>query len=171
MVPMLDLIAIWLGTALSSQVGHCELADRFLREQRGMAAQVEPDTIDDWRTRRRLSGCRVTAAGGTTRSLQAEAEAFYAALRSAGWQRTPDPRDAPAEASMRFRAGSADCLFNVYGDALLLTDAEATVEQRRPLRGREIRYHVYAMCTPALPAAPPGQDVADDSRARGERRS
>jgi hypothetical protein len=131
----------------------CIDADRFLRTDRQLGTVVEADTVDDWRTRQRLSGCRISAAGGTTRGVQAEAVAFYERVRASGWVRTPDPRDAPNEGSLRFRQGSADCLFNVYGDAMLMTDAEAQAEERRPLSAGERRYHVYVMCLPALPAA------------------
>lgn len=132
----------------------CVAADQFLRTDRNMVTVVEPDTIDDWRTRKRQIGCRITAAGGTTRGLQPEAVGFYERIRAVGWVRTPEPRDAPNEASLRFRSGNADCLFNVFGDAMLMTDAELTVDERRPLKSGEVRYHVYVMCIPALPAAP-----------------
>jgi hypothetical protein len=143
------------------QPGHplCEAANRFLTSDRQLSTQVEADTLDDWRTRKVLHGCRITAAGGTTRGLQREAEFFYERIRAiGGWVRTPDPRDAPNEGSLRFRTGvgsqAADCLFNVFGDAMLMTDAELRVDEQRPLQAGETRYHVYAMCTPALPAAP-----------------
>ena len=137
----------------------CEAADRFLRTDRQLVTVVEPDTLDDWRTRKVLHGCRITAAGGTTRGVQAEAVGFYERVRAVGgWVRTPDPRDAPNEASLRFRTGTGadavDCLFNVFGDAMLMTDAEQRVDEQRPLQAGETRYHVYVMCTPALPAAP-----------------
>lgn len=154
---MLPLLA-WL---LVSQPAHplCEAADRFLRADRQLTTVVEADTLDDWRTRKVLHGCRITAAGGTTRGLQREAEFFYERIRAiGGWVRTPDPRDAPNEGSLRFRTGigsqAADCLFNVFGDAMLMTDAELRVDEQRPLLAGETRYHVYVMCTPALPAAP-----------------
>jgi hypothetical protein len=142
--------------AVGSSTAHCAAADTFLRESRELLTVVEPDTIDDWRTRQRLVGCRITAAGGTTRGVQAEAVAFYERVRAAGWTRTPEPRDAPNEASLRFRRDSSDCLFNVYGPAMLLTDAEGRVDEQRALRAGEVRYHVYVMCLPALPAAPRG---------------
>lgn len=132
----------------------CTDAADFLRTDRAMAAVVEADTLDDWRTRQRLVGCRITAAGGTVRGVQPEAVAFYERVRAVGWVRTPEPYDAPNEASLRFRMGKADCLFNVYGDAMLMTEAEDTVDERRPLGPGEKRYHVYVMCLPALPAAP-----------------
>lgn len=132
----------------------CAAANAFLREDRAMATVVEADTIDDWRTRKRVVGCRISAAGGTPRGVQAEAVGFFERVRAVGWVRTPDPRDAPTEGSLRFRSGNADCLFNVYGDAMLNTDAEMLAEDRRPLVSGEVRYHVYVMCLPAMPAAP-----------------
>ena len=80
--------------------------------------------------------------------------AFYERVRAVGWVRTPDPYDAPSEASLRFRMGKADCLFNVYGDAMLMTDAEDRVDLARVLAPGEKRYHVYVMCLPVMPAAP-----------------
>ncbi|WP_291156503.1 hypothetical protein [Gemmatimonas sp. UBA7669] len=131
----------------------CVDADAFLRGDRAMQTMVEPDTVNDWRTRQRQFGCKVTAAGATTQGVQREAVYFYERVRATGWVRTPDPRDAPNEGALRFRKGKADCLFNVYGDAMLMTDAEMLVEDRRPLKPGEVRYHVYAMCMTAMPAA------------------
>ena len=132
----------------------CVDAAAFLRTDRQMVAIVEPDTLDDWRTRQKLVGCRITAAGGTVRGVQPEAVAFYERVRAVGWVRSPDPYDAPNEGSLRFRMGKADCLFNVYGDAMLMTDAEERADQAQSLGPGERRYHVYVMCVPALPAAP-----------------
>ncbi len=132
----------------------CVDAAAFLTTDRTMAVVVEADTLDDWRTRQRLTGCRITAAGGTVRGVQPEAVAFYERVRAVGWVRTPDPYDAPSEASLRFRMGKADCLFNVYGDAMLMTDAEDRVDLARVLAPGEQRYHVYVMCLPVMPAAP-----------------
>jgi hypothetical protein len=132
----------------------CVDAAAFLTTDRTMAVVVEADTLDDWRTRQRLTGCRITAAGGTVRGVQPEAVAFYERVRAVGWVRTPDPYDAPSEASLRFRMGKADCLFNVYGDAMLMTDAEDRVDLARVLAPGEKRYHVYVMCLPVMPAAP-----------------
>ena len=132
----------------------CVDAAAFLTTDRNMAVVVEGDTLDDWRTRQRLTGCRITAAGGTVRGVQPEAVAFYERVRAVGWVRTPDPYDAPTEASLRFRMGKADCLFNVYGDAMLMTDAEDRVDLARVLAPGEKRYHVYVMCLPVMPAAP-----------------
>ncbi|MCO4097834.1 hypothetical protein [Gemmatimonas sp.] len=140
----------------STQPGHplCTAAATFLRTDRSMAAIVEPDTIDDWRTQKKVPGCKITAAGGTARGVQPEAVAFYERIRAVGWTRTPDPRDAPNEASLRFRQGNVDCLFNVYGPAMLMTEAEDKAGETRALQAGEQRYHVYVMCMPAMPAAP-----------------
>lgn len=132
----------------------CAEALRFVRDARGMAAESSADSVDDWRTGRVHRGCRVTAAGVTRRPLATEARAFYDALRADGWTRTPDPRDAPNEASLRFRRGATDCLFNVYGDGLLFTDAEMRVGDARVPGAGERRYGVLAQCIPARPAKP-----------------
>jgi hypothetical protein len=81
-------------------------------------------------------------------------------VRAAGWIRTPDPRDSPNEASLRFRHGRSDCLFNVNAQALLLTDAESRVLDAVIPKAGESRYHVFVMCMPAMPAA------ADSAAAR-----
>ena len=135
---------------------HCSKAATFLRETQQMQALVDPDTINDWRTRQTLSGCRVTAAGGTTLSLRDEAIRLYDRLRAAGWTRTPDPRDAASEASLRFRWERSDCLFNVNREGLLFTDSEERVNEALELRPGETRYQVFVMCMPALPAVDRG---------------
>jgi hypothetical protein len=159
MLRLMDMLASFVLSPLFALIAQppqplCTDAAAFLRTDRQMAVVVEPDTLDDWRTRQKLVGCRITAAGGTMRSVQPEAVAFYERVRAVGWVRTPEPFDAPNEASLRFRMGKADCLFNVYGDAMLMTDAEDRVDEAKPLGAGEKRYHVYVMCTPALPAAP-----------------
>lgn len=151
--------ALLVGTPAqgSAQVELCAGAERFLREEAGMTALAEPDTIDDWRTRAMVPGCRVTAAGAMRGSAAAEARDFYARLRDAGWTRTPDPRDAPNEASLRFRRDGADCLFNFYDASTSLgTEAELTVSESVPLRPGEELYNFLVLCTPAAPAAPRG---------------
>jgi len=153
-MPLASLLWVWVLLGQPQPQPLCTTAEVFLRDDRRMAAIVEPDTVDDWRTRKRVAGCRVTAAGGTTRGVQAEAVGFYERVRAVGWVRTPEPRDAPSEGSLRFRSGPADCLFNVYGAAMLNTDAEMLAEDRRPLLAGETRYHVYVMCLPVMPAAP-----------------
>lgn len=143
-----------LGTA---QVELCAEAERFVRDVVGMRALSEPDTIDDWRTRAMVPGCRVTAAGRLRRSAAAEVEDFYGRLRDAGWIRTPDPRDAPNEASLRFRRDEADCLFNFYDQTTSLgTEAELIVSEQVALRPGEEMFNFLVLCTPAAPAAPRG---------------
>jgi hypothetical protein len=130
----------------------CAAGAAFLRGIQRMAAVVERDTIDDWRTKRRVSGCRITAAGATELTVQGEAVRFYERLRAAGWTRTPDPRDAPNEASLRFRMDQSDCLFNVNAEAMLGTRAESSVNRSLKPSVGERRYQVLALCMPAMPA-------------------
>lgn len=132
----------------------CTAAAQFLRGEQRMVAEIGPDTIDDWRTRRRLAGCRVTAAGGSDVGVQREAVRLYERLRAAQWVRTPEPFDAPNEASLRFRWQQADCLFNVNAEAMLNTDAEARVNESLVIAPGAVRYQVFVFCLPALPAAP-----------------
>lgn len=135
-------------------VARCGAAERFLVEQAGMVAVTSADTLDDWRTRQKVPGCRVTAAGRTSRALAAEAAAFYHRLRAAGWIRTPDPRDAPNEASLRFRRDRTDCLFNFYTGTLLGTAAEIEVSNAVEPGYGQTRYNVLVLCIPAMDAAP-----------------
>lgn len=147
------IITLSLAIALAvPDTTHCTAAAGFLRDTQHMQALTEPDTIKDWRTQQRLVGCRVTAAGGTTQTLRNEAIGFFDRLRAAKWTRTPDPRDAPTESSLRFRWEKSDCLFNVTRDAMLFTDAEQQVNESLVLKPGEERYHVFVMCTAALPA-------------------
>jgi hypothetical protein len=130
----------------------CVDAARFLRSIPRVVAIIEPDTVDDWRTGRRLAGCRVTAAGLSRVGPGREAVLFYERVRAAGWVRTPDPRDAPNEASLRFRRAGTDCLFNVMAQGMLFTESEARViDAVVPGPGDE-RYHVLVQCIVALPA-------------------
>lgn len=152
------LLLSQLVLALSSQpvvtdTTHCAAAAQFLRSEQRMVTQIERDTIDDWRTKQRVVGCRVTAAGGSDVGVQPEAVRLYDRLRAAHWVRTPDPYDSPNEASLRFRLGQSDCLFNVNREALLGTDAESAVNEKLVLRPGETRYQVFVMCMPARPAA------------------
>lgn len=140
--------------SLPADTTHCVAAAQFLREEQRMVATIDRDTIDDWRTHRRLVGCRVTAAGTTSAGVAYEAVRFYERLRAAKWTRTPDPRDAPNEASLRFRWAGSDCVFNVYGDARLGTDAEHRVNEALSPGPGETRYQALALCMPALPASP-----------------
>lgn len=138
---------------------HCMAAAQFLREQQHMITAIDPDTIDDWRSRTRVVSCRITAAGGTDIGVQGEAVRLYERLRAAKWVRTPDPRDSPNEGSLRFRWNASDCLFNVNREALLGTDAEGQVNERLVLKPGDTRYQVFVMCLPVLPAAPRSPDA------------
>jgi hypothetical protein len=139
---------------LVADTSHCEAAARFLRDERHMIAEVEADTIDDWRTQKRVSGCRVTAAAGTEIGVGREAVRFYELLRAAKWVRTPEPRDSPNEGSLRFRWERSDCLFNINAEALLGTDAEQRVNDTLRVPAGQTRYQMFVMCLPAMPAAP-----------------
>lgn len=151
------LFAALTGLALAGDTtgvrARCTGAAAFLRDVQRMEVEVTLDTLDDWRTRRRLPACHVTAAGGTTLGVQGEATRLYERLPAHGWTRTPDPRDAPREASLRFRKDGADCLFNVNREAMLFTDAETAVLERLRVVPGAVRYHVFVMCVEALPAA------------------
>lgn len=154
------LVGTLLGapTVAAGQTELCLDAERFVRDVMGMVAMSEPDTIDDWRTRRMVPGCRVTAAGATRLSPSAIVQEFYAKVDEEGWTRTPDPRDAPNEASLRYRRSGADCLFNYYGDSMTLaTEAEAVVSEAVPRQPGESLYNFLVMCVPAAPAAPRGR--------------
>lgn len=136
-----------------ADTARCAAAAHFLRDVQHMATELTPDTLDDWRTRRRLVGCRITAAGVTPLGTGAEAQQLFERLRAAGWTRTPEPRDAPNEASLRFRRDGSDCLFNVYDEARLFTEAEFRVIDAVAPRVGQRRYHVLVQCAEALPAA------------------
>lgn len=148
------------ATLVPADSTHCVAAAHFLRESRRMVAEVEPDTINDWRTGKRVAGCRITAAGATDGSVQQAASQLYDALRGASWSRTPDPRDAPNEASLRFRHEHSDCLFNVNAEAMLFTDAEARVNEALILPPGQTRYQVFVICLPAMVAKPRDPAVA-----------
>lgn len=135
---------------------YCREAHRFLVEDVGMAAVTEPEVWDDWRTQQQVPGCRITAAGLTRNTVPTEAGVFFEKVRAAGWIRTPDPRDAPNESSLRYRKDGADCLFNFYGLGMLGTEAEAIVEEARVPTAELDRYYVLAMCMPEMEAAPRG---------------
>jgi hypothetical protein len=135
----------------------CVQAERFLVETMAMIAISEPDTIDDWRTQAMVPGCRVTAAGASRQSSAQVVRAFYQVLDESDWVRTPDPRDAPNEASMRYRRDSADCLFNFYDQAMALnTQAEMDVSDAVHVGPGEKLYNFLVLCTPTAPAAPRG---------------
>lgn len=144
-----------LVAALAAQpadTAWCAPAAAFLRDTQHMVVAVERDTIDDWRTAQRLAGCRITAAGASDRGVAREAARLYERLRAAHWTRSPDPRDAPNEASLRFRRDGADCLFNVYEVPRLYTDAEFRVNDAVIPKDGETRYQVFVMCHRAMPA-------------------
>ena len=132
----------------------CAEAARFVRTDRRMVAELEPDTLDDWRTRKRLVGCRITAAGLSDVTVREEAARFFERLRSAGWVRSPDPMDAPNEASLRFRKSNRDCLFGINAQPLLGTDAEGRVNDAVVPKAGETRYQLLVQCFAAMPAAP-----------------
>jgi len=119
-----------------------------------MVAVVEVDTVDDWRTGQRIAGCRITAAGATELGVQKEAVHFYERVRATSWTRTPDPRDSPNEASLRFRFEQSDCLFNINSQPLLGTKAERVVNRELVLPAGATRYQLLVLCMPALPAKP-----------------
>ncbi|MGI9625616.1 MAG: hypothetical protein ACR2QM_02160 [Longimicrobiales bacterium] len=149
------IVLLGAPTGLAAQEALCSAADEYLMGAVGMTTIVEADTIDDWRTDQMVPGCRITAAGLTTKGLRAEARSFYEQLRATDWTRTPDPQDAPNEASLRFRNGGSDCLFNFYSDGLLGTDAELEVDDAVvPGRGQQ-RYNFLVLCMPAVDL-PPG---------------
>jgi hypothetical protein len=152
---VLAIVCLALPVSLAArQVSHCVEAARFLEEDRRMVVVTEPDTIDDWRTGKRQPGCTVTAAGLVETDVATEAVRFYERLRQAGWTRTPEPRDSPGEASLRFRKQNSDCLFNVYEGTLLMTPAERKVIAATVPRAGRSRYGVFVMCMAALPPAP-----------------
>lgn len=152
-----SLAALALPVApVARDTTHCVEAAGFLRADRHMQAEIEPDTLNDWRTKQRLVGCRITAAGATDIGVAKEAARLYERLRALKWTRTPDPRDAPNEASLRFRWAQTDCLFNVNREPLLNTDAEGRVNEALILKPGETRYQVFVMCSRALPAASGG---------------
>ena len=151
---LLLVVAAALPRAATAQVDLCAEAERFVRDV-GMEAVTEPDTIDDWRTGLVTPGCRVTAAGATGASTQRAARDFFQALADSEWQRTPDPRDSPNEASLRYRRFAADCLFSYYDGSLSLgTEAEFAVMEAVDLGPGEGLYHVLVRCVPAAPAKP-----------------
>ena len=133
----------------------CRPLHRVLTETLEMAAEISGDTIDDWRTRRILPGCRVTAVGSMHREVPGEEnEVFYRTLLAAGWTRTPDPYDRPNEAAAMLRLEGADCFFTPYAGIRLGTEAEFRVNRAFATRPGETRFSYLARCVEALPAAP-----------------
>lgn len=148
----LGVLVLLAAPAAAQDLDLCAEAHRHLEEVAGMAALTDPDTIDDWRTGRQVPGCRVTAAGAAGAPEGEVVATFYDELRAAGWTRTPDPADAPNEASLRFRKDGADCLFNYYTDGMLFTESEERVDaQVVPLPGERL-YNFLVLCMPAMPA-------------------
>lgn len=170
-LPLFAALVLATG-AEAQQVALCQGARAFLVDRLHMVAIVDPDTIDDWRTRRLTPGCRITASGFTDIGIRREAVRFYERVREAGWVRTPDPFDAPNEASLRFRKSGVDCLFNVYVGVLLYTDSEMRVTGEGTAKPGETRYNVFTMCVPAIGAVGVRLDplgVLDPPRTRKSR--
>ena len=157
LVPLISiLLAACAGNGSEASVpdlGRCQMAERYLTEQLGMIAETGPDTLDDWRTDQMVPACRVTAAGSTSLPVRDVAEGLYAGLFATGWQRSPDPQDAPAESSLRLRQGDAECLFSFYDNIVLGTPAELRVMNALIISPGEKRYNVLAQCTPPLESA------------------
>ncbi len=154
LLAVLPLVLTVMTIAAPSDSSDCLAAARFLRGEQQMVAVIDRDTIDDWRTQTKVVGCRITAAGATTLTMQQAAVRMYERVRAAGWTRTPDPRDAPTEASLRFRWEQSDCLFNFTPQALLGTRSEGRVNGALVLKDGESRYQVLVLCMPAMPAKP-----------------
>jgi hypothetical protein len=125
-----------------------------LTDQFGMVAEISPDTIDDWRTDKIVPGCRVTAAGGTPIGIGQQAGMLYSQLGVAGWTRTPEPRDAPAESALRMRLGETDCFFTPYTGIAIGTEAERRVTMAFQPRSDDARYNLLVQCMPAMDAIP-----------------
>ncbi len=119
-----------------------------------MVTRIDPDTLDDWRTGKRLAACRISAPGTRRTTIAVAARVFFEKVRAGGWTRTPDPRDAPNEASLRFRLGETDCLFDVYQGILLGTDSEIEVTNAVERQPGEELYHVQVVCVRAMEARP-----------------
>jgi hypothetical protein len=165
-VAILSAALLW-GVAASAEAGaqiaapgaadvaRCEPLLEVMTETLEMAAEISPDTIDDWRTGRILPGCRVTAVGSMRRETPGEEnEVFYYTLLGAGWERTPDPRDRPQEAAIMLRRAGTDCFFTPYTGIRLATQAEFRVNHAFVTRPGEFRYSFLARCVEALPAVP-----------------
>lgn len=156
MIPTLFLPLLLAANAGFAQADtlHCKEAARFLQVDLRMQAIIDPDVIDDWRTGKKTQGCRVTAAGATDIGVNKEAIRFYERVRAAKWVRTPDPRDAPNEAALRFRWEQSDCLFHVNREMLLNTESETRVNDRLKLAAGATSYQIFVMCVPAAEAKP-----------------
>jgi hypothetical protein len=137
-----------------AEAAYCRDAQAYLAEDLGLPTRVDPDTIQDWRTRQTLPGCRLYASGPTDVGIHAEAPLFYERLMAAGWVRTPDPQDMPNEAAIRVRKADHDCLFHVYTGPLLGTPSEIAVSNEVIRRPDQERYNLLVQCLPAMEAAP-----------------
>lgn len=133
---------------------YCAGARDYLGDRLGNPTLVDPDTIQDWRTRQSFFGCRVYAAASTAASMSATAQQFYEALVASGWIRTPDARDMPNEAAIRLRKDGMDCLYHVYNGPLLNTPSEQQVIQSVDLGPDDQLFNILAQCMPAMDAAP-----------------
>ena len=133
----------------------CEALERVLTEQLEMKAEISPDSLDDWRTKRNLPACRVTAAGSMVTAAPGDENlVFYQILVAAGWERTPDPRDRPNEAAIRLRFDGTDCFFTPYFGIRLFTQAEFRVNKAYGAPEGETRFNYLAVCVEALPSVP-----------------
>src|SRR4051812_43718432 len=94
LIAVLGCAAASTDDADAQDVKRCEPVQKFLAQDFGMVAETERDTMDDWRTHKKLPGCKVTAAGGTSLGMADAAGLLYDQLMAAGWTRTPDPADA-----------------------------------------------------------------------------
>ncbi|MHC4925451.1 MAG: hypothetical protein ACYTG4_15450 [Planctomycetota bacterium] len=151
---VLALAACAAGADADAQdLDRCVAAERYLTEQLGMVAEIGPDTLEDWRTDRTLVGCRVTAAGSTPLDLRDVSGGLYSGLFATGWERTPDPQDAPAESSLRLRLGDTDCLFSLYDNIAIGTAAELRVSNAIVIPRGEQRFNVLAQCFAAEESA------------------
>ena len=161
LLPMMVVALIGCAAAVTDEAGaqdvrRCEPVQKFLTETFAMVAETERDTVDDWRTHKMLPGCRVTAAGGTSLGMADTAELLYDQMMAAGWTRTPDPRDAPAESALRFRWQDTDCFFSVYTMATMTigTETERRVTTAFVPNPQDARYNAFVQCVPAMEAAP-----------------
>lgn len=170
LLPLLLAAGLWIGSPspeLSAQgfpataqvspgdLKRCEPLHQVITDVLQMKAEISPDSMDDWRTKLHLPGCRVTAVGSTIVKVPGEEnQLFYGALMGAGWTRTPDPRDRPNEAAIRLRYEGADCFFTPYVGIRLFTEAEFRVNKAYDTPPGETRFSYLGVCIEALPAAP-----------------
>lgn len=153
---LLLLAAVAAEPGVAQDPRRCEPVRKFFTESFGMVAEIHPDTMDDWRTHKMLPGCSVTAAGGTSMGMSDTAELIYGQLMEDGWTRTPDPRDAPEESSLRLRLKDTDCFFSFYTMATMAigTEAERRVTMAFKPNSQDARFNSFVQCVPAMPADP-----------------